>query len=313
MDIKRTIRQFFLQHTRVKIFSLLSSFFLWFYITLGNQFEDVLNVDLVVINQPANKILIHPIPKSVPVLCRGSGSTLLGQILTHDMYIQIDLSEHRSNTELPLKINMIRHHDTELNLTPVRIEYDEPVKISYDDLMVKEVPVVSDIQFKPKQGYTQVGDVILSPDSVQITGPKTEVSQYKNVPTKSKLYYVLRPIEGMIDLVDSTSALTTLSVHRVQFYADIQGIGERLFTEVPVKVINAPPGIKVSSVPSMLSLRLHGGVEVLKAVTKNDIQVTIDYRRRQQYGRRIPAMIHVPPNVSFTDVKPKQFELLIER
>ena len=313
MEIKRTIRQFFLQHTKVKIFSLLSSFFLWFYITLGNQFEDVLNVDLVVINQPDNKILVHPIPKSVPVLCRGSGSTLFGQILTRDMYIQIDLNEYPSDTELPLRINMIRHHDTELNLTPVRIEYDQPVRIAYDDLIVKKVPVVSDIEFKPKQGYTQVGDVILTPDSVVMTGPKTEISHYANIHTKSKMYYVLRPIEGMIDLVDSTSALVTLSVHHVQFYADIQGIGERLFTEVPVRVINAPSGIKVSSVPSMLSIRLHGGVEVLKTVTKSDIEVTIDYRRRQQYGRRIPAMIHVPPNVSFTDVKPKQFELLIER
>jgi hypothetical protein len=313
MDIKRTIRQFFFNHTRVKIFSLLSSFFLWFYITLGNQFEDVLNVDLVVINKPVNKILVYPIPKSIPVLCRGSGSTLFGQKLTHDMYIQIDLDEYPSDTELPVRIEMIRHHDTELKLTPVRIESEQPIKIAYDDLMIKKVPVISDIEFKPKEGYTQVGEVVLTPDSVVLTGPKKEVRTYESIHTKSQVFYVLRPIEGMIDLVDSTSNLVDLSHHHVQFYADIQGIGERLFTEIPVRVINAPSGIKVSSVPSMLSIRLHGGVEVLKKLTRNDIEVTIDYRRRQQYGRQIPAMIHVPANVSFTDVKPKQFELLIER
>ena len=144
-------------------------------------------------------------------------------------------------------------------------------------------------------------------------GPETEVGAYQAIHTKSKVFQVLRPIEGTIDLEDSTSALVTLSHQNIHFYADIQGIGERLFAEIPVRVVNAPSEVKVSSVPSMLSIRLHGGVEVLKKLTKDDIEVTIDYRRRQQYGRRIPAMIYVPPNVSFTDVKPKDFELLIER
>ena len=78
-------------------------------------------------------------------------------------------------------------------------------------------------------------------------------------------------------------------------------------------MINVPRGIKVSVIPTSLSIRLQGGVEVLKKVDKNKIQATINYYRNRNKGNRIPATIQVPKDISFSDVKPQKFELLVEK
>lgn len=313
MKINKTIRQFFTLNYKIKIFSLLCSLFLWFYVTLGNQFEDIVQVPVETINEPVDKVLVKPLPKSISVKCRGLGGVLLQNRLKSLLSIPIDLSQYPKDTEIVPSLDMITKDRIEKDLIPVRIEQPKPIFIAYDLFASKKVPIVSRLEFKPKQGYMQVGDVILSPDSLIIEGAAKEVDPIDAIYTESKVLQVFRSIEGEVELVDTTSSHVKVSAAKVHFKADIQGIGDRMYTDIPVEVINAPSDMTVSAVPSMVSIRLQGGVEMLKELTKEDIQVTIDYRSRFRYGRRIPAMIHVPPNITFTDVKPKDFELLVER
>ncbi|MBN2104576.1 hypothetical protein JW835_11105 [bacterium] len=311
MRLKRAALQFFKHHSKVKIFSFLCALFLWFYVTRDNQVENTFQIPLHITNQPEDKILIQPLPETVPVLYRGSSGALSPTLIDHS--IEIDLSKYPKDTEITLSVEMIESSQSKLGVTPIRIKWDQPISIAYDRYVTKQVPVLSKIEFKPRQGYIQVGDVLLNPDSVKVEGAAREVNEIDAVYTESKVLDVSRPIKGTVSLMDSTSSLVALSEEKVRYAVDIQGIGDRMFAEVPVRIINAPYGIKVSSVPSTLSIHLQGGVEVLKHVKKEDIFATIDYRSRYRYGKRIPAMIHVPPNISFTDVTPRVFELLVER
>jgi len=311
MRLKKTIRQIFKRNIKVKIFSLLCALFLWFYVTRVNQVENTFQIPLRIVNQPEDKILIQPLPEKVPVIYRGSSGAL--SPVLNDHHFQIDLAKYPKDTEIDLTLDMIETNQSKLSVIPIRIEWDQPVVIEYDQYVMKEVPVVSKIEFRPKQGYTQVGDVILNPDSVILKGSAREVNRIHAVYTDSDILNVFRPVKGTVNLIDSTSSLVSMSEEKVRYYVDVQGIGDRIFTEVPVRVINVPAGLKVTSVPSTLSIHLQGGVEVLKEVHKEDIIATINYRSRYRYGRRIPAMIHVPSNISFTDVNPRVFELLVER
>ena len=106
----------------------------------------------------------------------------------------------------------------------------------------------------------------------------------------------------------------TYAFNKVDFKADVQRIGEIEMTDVQVTVMHMPVDAQFIVIPSSLSLKLQGGVEVLKNISKKDISVTINYRSRYRYkGKRIPATIQVPRNISFTDVRPKFFELVVER
>ncbi|MBN1780415.1 hypothetical protein JW948_04760 [bacterium] len=309
--MNRTIRKIFVENHKVKLFSLFCAVILWFYVDLENEFEATFQIRINIVNVPEDKILIEPLPETVPVRYRGVGKALL--FLKRKQHIDVDLSQYPDNSEVTLTLDMIKGFKAKGEFSPLHFEYQKPLSIVYDQYVKKTVPVVSQLQLRPKEGYTQVGEVVLVPDSVMIGGPAKEINSIDAVYTESRTLQVLRSIDGWIPLMDSTSALVSMSGHHVRFYADIQGIGERLFADIPVQVINSPPAEKVSAVPSTLSIRLQGGVEVLKNLKKEDIVATIDYRNRYRYGRRIPAMIHVPATLSFNEVKPRDFELLVER
>ena len=68
-------------------------------------------------------------------------------------------------------------------LTFVEVIYPNRIKISLDEIMEKTVPVNSNFEISLADGYTQVGEVKLIPDSVIIVGPKAELNYIKKIHT----------------------------------------------------------------------------------------------------------------------------------
>jgi YbbR domain-containing protein len=210
---------------------------------------------------------------------------------------------------------MIKGISRGADLVPVSIMEPDSIIIQLDRFEVKRVPISPKISFIPVDGYIQVGDVILYPDSINISGPKSLVNDIMVVYTKEMEFRnVLKKIKGKIPVLQQNSEIIHYSLKNITFETDIQRIHEDMLSGIPVTVTHIPRGINIDVVPSTLSLKLQGGVEMLKQLEKNDIQATIDFRSRTRYKyKRIPATIKVPKEISFSDVKPKFFELVIKQ
>lgn len=301
------------QYDKVKLLSLLSAFFLWFYVVTDNYFDHTLKVPIRLVNRPRGWILTQPIPSKAEVTFRGSGKTLLS-LRYRDKYIELDLDQTERTAKLPLTVEMIKGIPTGMAVTPIRVEGPDSVTVELDRFARREVPVQPQITMIPMDGYTQVGELVIEPDSVTLSGPESLVRSVSDIPTEQKQYRnVIKKIQGKVSLVPPPSETLHYSLNTVQFTADIQRIGERFITEIPITVTHTQ-GRNVTVVPSALSLRLQGGVEVLSKLKKEEIVATIDFRSRMRYGsNRIPATIKLPKDVRFSDVKPKTFELVVER
>jgi YbbR domain-containing protein len=106
---------------------------------------------------------------------------------------------------------------------------------------------------------------------------------------------------------------TRLSATTVQFYADVQKLIEVTLHEIPVQVQNAPAHLRVTPVPSTLSLTVEGGEKLLLNLKKENIIAYIDYARiRDATALGHPAYIRTPEGVRYRDVKPAFFKLIIE-
>ncbi len=314
MNIKPYFHQRWFYNSKTKIFSLLTALFLWFYVVTDNQFDHTVNIPLHIVNKPKGWILIRPIPSKVKVLFRGTGKNLLS-LTYRDKFIELNLHQSPRIRQLPITVNMIKGIPAGNTIIPVRVIEPESVTVRLDKFAVKKVPIHPNIKLVTLDGYIQVGNLILQPDSVVVSGPRSLVSAISEIPTEKKEYKnVLKEIHGKISLSPPEEPTLRYSLNSVQFRADIQRIGERVLRDIPIKVTHVPSNMKVSVLPSTLSLKLQGGVKLLSKLKKEDVVATIDFRSRYRYrGKKIPATINLPNGIDFSDVKPQFFELVVER
>lgn len=96
---------------------------------------------------------------------------------------------------------------------------------------------------------------------------------------------------------------------------EIQKLIEITLPEIPVQVKNAPRNLIVTPLPSTLSLTVEGGEQLLLGLKREDIVAALDYQQvrdvRQQEG--YTPIIKVPEGVSYRNVKPSSFKLMLER
>jgi len=210
---------------------------------------------------------------------------------------------------------MIKNVPRGFGITALRIVKPTSVLIRLDRFSMKKVPVIPDVELIPMDAYTVVGGIHAFPDSITVSGPESVIKDIRRVMTESSQYHeLIKEISDEVDLLSPDNKTVTYSQKSVKFEADVQRIGEIEMTEIPVRVLHVPPGEKVIVIPSTFSLKLQGGVRVLKDINRQDVYATVDYKSRYRYGgRRIPATIEVPPDINFSDVRPKFFELVVEK
>lgn len=307
-------RELLLKNIKVKIFSLACAIFIWVYVVMDNTYEYAIAVPIRPVNLPKEWIFLEPLQPDVEILFRGTGKFILSSIF-HEKYIELDLEENPHIQQVILNAGMLKKIDLHKSFQMVRFVGSDTVSVHLDRFVEKYIPVESQIALESEDGYVQVGAVEFIPDSVRINGPQTLVEQVERAFTRDVEYaHLKQPVRRKVALIPPESELVSYDVKSVMFNADIQRIHEEEFREIPVSVINVPRGKNVQAVPSTISLKLQGGVDVLRELDRDEIHVAIDFRNRYRYGSRgIPATIHVPEGITFSDVKPQFFDLLIEK
>ncbi len=299
---------------RIKLFSLLSALLLWFYVITDNNFEYALKVPVHLINMPSDWMLTQPIPLHIKVLFSGSGKSLLS---LHYRKKRMDINMKRIHNKvlLPLSIDMIQGIPEDLNVVPLKIISPESIFIELDRFITKKLPIQAQISIIPMDGYTQVGEISILPDSLVVSGPQSLVNNIDKIMTEEKTYRnLVKPLSNKIAIIPPQWETVQYAASQTTFYADIQRIGEKTISEIPVQVIGLPKNMKATVIPSTLSVKLQGGVKILSKIKKEDIKATIDFRKRTLYDRKkMPAIIKLPPEISLSDVRPEFFELVVER
>lgn len=314
MTATEKIRNWVTHNYQVKLLSLLSALFLWFYVVTDNTYPHAVAVPLHITNVPDDWILLEQPPENIAVLFRGTGKAFMGLGFRNKRF-ELDITQTDPEAIYPLDLNMIRGIPRTANCQAIRILDQDSILIRMEQALEKRVPIIPDITVSLQDGYTRVGDIGLEPDSILLRGPRSIVKDIESVKTGSFFEErVSRKLRGEITLSPPESDLVTYSSRRSEFFVDVQRIHEIVMTEIPIEVINVPNGTRAVVVPPKLSLKLRGGVDLLMNLTKDDIQATIDYRRRRRSDEhRIPASINHPKDVTFSEVTPSVFELYVER
>ncbi|MFQ5863986.1 MAG: YbbR-like domain-containing protein [bacterium] len=308
-----TVRLF--NNYKIKIVVIVTAIFIWFFVVTENDYEYGIEVPVTVINIPDGKVILNEIPRNAKVKIKGSGKALIALSVSRGARLELDLSDVDYQKTFFLKPKNVLVSRPAGSIETQEIISPDSITVLLDDYQERKIAVATKIRAKTAPGYTIVGEVQITPDSITISGPKSIISQIDKVLTQELEYSDLRfDLRATAPLAAMPSEKVEVSANQVDIFLNVQKLLEVTIKEVPVEVRNAPPNIVVHVVPSTLSLVLEGGGDLLTSVSRDDILAYIDYARvKDSPNKEHPVYIETPPGVSYRDVKPKLFKFVFER
>ena len=286
----------------------------WFFVKTEDNYRYSFKIPLRVTNLGPNRIINHEVPKRIKITSWGKGRELLSLMLRKEMFYDLDVSRVKHSAMIALEKDDIKlTHES--NIEILNIVDPDTIELKIIDLIKKKVPIISEAEIQTLPGYTVVDEVQLNPDSVEIIGPEPFIVKISTISTQNKIFRnVKRDLEKKIRLENPQKEQIRLFPAEVKIIANTQKLMEIQIFEVPVTVTNRPADLKVTVIPSTLSLVLEGGTDLLLNVTKQDIKAYIDYQKvHASKNKNHLAYIETPQGIRYRDVKPKRFKVVVEK
>ncbi len=130
----------------------------------------ILEISVEVVGKPADTILIGRPPDSVFITVEGTISAL-DQFSPGDFSAFIDLSDAPYG-ESEISINVSGGSDQ----IEIQNQFPESATLRLDQIVTQEIPVSLQVRGEVARGH-RLGDVVVEPDSVQVTGSAERVNQ----------------------------------------------------------------------------------------------------------------------------------------
>ena len=123
-----------------------------------------------------------------------------------------------------------------------------------------------------EQNFILEGKVEVSPDSIEVKGPKNEIDTIESIATAPlQLTNVKSDFSKEINLIFPKGLGNSIfSTGKVSKFS------ERVF-EVPIQVINIPEGYQIRTFPDSVTLLCKASIERLKELSATDFEVVADY------------------------------------
>ncbi len=299
---------------KIKIIVIVIAILVWFFVKMDDNYRYAFKIQLRVTNLGPNRIIKNEIPNKIKITCWGKGRYLLSLMIRKDIFYNLDVSRVQKSANFILeKEEVMLLHENGIEV--LNIIEPETIKVILTDLVTKKIPLTPEVEIQTLPGYTVVDEIQLTPDSVEVMGPKSEIKNILTIHTEKRQYKNFkRDIKNKIRLVSPVQPNVKLLSREVTLSVDIQKLMEKTEYEINVNVINQPPNLKVTVIPSTLSLVLEGPTDLLLNVTKQDIKAYIDYKRVQiSKSKNHLAYIDTPKGIRYRDVKPKRFKVVVEK
>ena len=178
----------------------------------------------------------------------------------------------------------------------------------------RKVPVtaVTDLSFKDQ--YMQVGEMTLSPDSVLVYGPASEVDAITEVKTLPIVRYGLQgPAQGYVQFEELRGM--RISTERTRYSINVARYVE-MSKAMPVTLLNAPRGRSVMMLPSEVTLTCRIAFGQQSESTFDALSLRIDYHdvASSLHAKVIPTVKGLSDDVYTYSLSPAVVEcVLVEK
>lgn len=297
------------RHWELKILALVLAGLVWLHVVTNQVFELDVDYGLDYVNLPSTLILAAPPPVRASVRLRGPGKTLL-RLLWQDRRWPVDLSA----VDVGAVTVRLRPEATPryglLGLEAVSIDSPDGLSLLVDSFVHKSVPAQLGALLQPAAGFTFVGEPILSPDVVRLTGPRGALEDIDGVRTRSTAMPDLREtVRTTISLIQPPGYNIEMEPRTVGLYRQVEPYATRALTAVPVRVIGARADDSLRVTPDVVTVEIGGPRSAAVAASPESIQVVYRAAADDTTGAQVGLQVTVAPPLSVLKVEPDSVTL----
>ena len=302
---------------RVFLVFLFLSFLFWSLIKLSKEYISEVEFELSYSDVPKNKLIQNEPDEKVTLTLKTIGFKLLNyefkkRVLDYSLTeIQrkggsMYFSETRSNTNyLQAQLSA---ETVVLNVEPDTLFFDLGVKRS------KKVPIVSQVEFEFKTGFSFVGNHEFNPAEVSISGPEKVIDTINEVYTMpQKISDISESINQSVKL-QNPSGSVVLSEESVMVVGVVDKITNGSYN-VPFRVINLPKNVIISTYPKEVKVVYQVALKDYNKIPENSFRIHCDYKQTEDNNLDylIPKLVEKPELISNVKIIPNKIEFLIKK
>jgi YbbR domain-containing protein len=298
----------------IVISTILIGAFLWLSTNLNEQYQITVAAPLTIEEVPAEMAVRTPVPRVVQLKFRGDGWRLAGLLLRPDIRLRVPLYSLPPGNQI-ITINDVLER---VSLSPgVQLVGMNPdtVALLLDHRALKRVPVIPEIAVTFREGYGQVGNVMLSPESVTVSGAAALLDSIDRWPaTVTRFDDVKAPVEEDVPLAESPDFLLEFSPPTVRVRINVQQFAEKVFSGLAVELHSLPSNRDVIFIPPKIEIVARGGIRQLAGILPVDFQVSVEYDRIvADTTGTIEPDINTPQGVQVVVRRPERVQYIVRK
>ena len=198
-------------------------------------------------------------------------------------------------------------NDSEINFMG-----NDSIKIYYEQLIEKELPVKLKSDISYASGYKSIKGLSSKEIKLKVKSTKTFLDTLKFIESKVlKLNNVSEGYSGKLELINPSPKNLTLSLNKIDVFLNVDKVTEGSLL-VPITVLNTPESSKIQLFPKEIKIVFGVLVKDYKRVmeNKNQFKVTADFKSIKS-NKLIPKITTTPENVFNSRLTQKEVEYIL--
>ena len=275
--MREYLKDYILENTGLKVLALLITAVLWLSVASRPVAQVTLrNVPILFPNLPdaPNLEVTETDVPSAQVYLEGPRD-IVDSIRPNEVTVYADMR----GVEPGVRVKQLAIDTSRLPSSVKGIVDPREIRVTVERVIEKEVKVKPRVEGKPPDGYEIIATQV-NPAFIRIGGAESRVREINEVSTETvRLSTHTEPFSEAvaIDIGSTNVNITSQSPRQVMLSVVItEKRTERVLTNVPVAVLNAPAGAR--ALPSTVTVTVFGPQSLIQAISQADVNVSVDYR-----------------------------------
>lgn len=304
-----------MKSTTPKILVIIAAVLFWLLIISGQNYINVVELPLQVYEPRPDKSLGKVLPKKVSVRVEGPGRAIFLQNWFKKAGLILDVGTINNLERISLKDYFKnRPNQVLLNeeLTFLEVVFPDSIDVLVEDKISKKLPVKVNADISIKSGYIQVGKELVQ--EVTVEGPEGLVNKIKSISTRPLLVEDAdASLTLRAELINPNPDLLQLNPAAVNVNINIEMIGERMISGVPIAIRNRPQELQIRTIPETVSLQITGGNTQIQSLNAEDFTVYFDYLTQWLPNKHYytPRVITPETVLDLLSISPERVEVVV--
>ncbi len=249
-----------------RLYIVLVCFFIaiifWFLLALSRDYPATVTFPITYTNLPDKKIIVNDLPDSIALQIKAKGFRIMAyKLSTRRKVLEIDVASRLQSGRslqgevlaVPTRVfapDFIRQFGPDIAIFGYQ---PDSIVFYFSELVTKKLPVQLRMNIQYDKQYDASEELIISPDSIEVSGPPSVVNNLTMVETEVlNLTGVKTEIRQEVSI--KKNKLLSYKKDKVNLIGPVEKYTEGIMS-ARIKVIKVPPGCTLKTFPDRVDVR----------------------------------------------------------